>query len=319
MKRIVTMTLNPAIDFAADAEHVVPTHKIRCGKPKMDPGGGGINAGRVIRELGGAAAAVYTEGGGIGAFLRSLLEREGIEALPVEIVNPTRESFTVNETSSGKQFRFVLPGPELEESEWQKCLEVLGSLEPFPDYLVASGSLPPGAPSDFYARAARMVNGRGGCLLLDTSGDALGAALVERVHLVKPNLRELRELTGRRIEKEQEQEEACRELVLQDRADMVALTLGGKGALLVTKDRTRRVGTPQVEVVSPIGAGDSFMGAMALALAQEKSTEEAFLYGVAAGTAAVMTPGTELCRKEDVERLFSILLSDLLRVQGRRK
>jgi 6-phosphofructokinase 2 len=307
MKSIVTVTLNPAIDFATDADQVVPTHKIRCGKPMMDPGGGGINAGRVIRELGGAAAALYTEGGGIGKFLRDLLEREEIETLSVEIENPTRESFTVNEASSGKQFRFVLPGPELRESEWRKCLEVLESLDPFPDYLVASGSLPPGVPSDFYARVARMVDRKGGRLLLDTSGDALGAALAGRVHLVKPNLRELRELTGRSIESEQEQEEACRELVLRRNAEMVALTLGDKGALLVTRDRTRRVDIPKVEVVSPVGAGDSFMGAMALALARQKSAEEAFVYGVAAGTAAVMTPGTELCRKDDVERLFKRL------------
>ena len=308
MKSIVTVTLNPAIDFATDADQVVPTHKIRCGKPMMDPGGGGINAGRVIRELGGAAAALYTEGGGIGKFLRDLLEREEIETLSVEIENPTRESFTVNEASSGKQFRFVLPGPELRESEWRKCLEVLESLDPFPDYLVASGSLPPGVPSDFYARVARMVDRRGGRLLLDTSGDALGAALAGRVHLVKPNLRELRELTGRRIENEQEQEEACRELVLRKSADMVALTLADKGALLVTRDGTRRVRVPKVEVVSPVGAGDSFMGAMAWALALGKPAEEAFLYGVAAGTAAVMTPGTELCRKDDVERLFKALV-----------
>lgn len=307
MKRIVTVTINPAIDFSTLAEHVVPTHKIRCEKPSIDPGGGGINAGRVIRELGGVAAAVYTEGGGIGKFLGKLLEREGIEALPVEIANPTRESFTVNESASGRQFRFVLPGPELQESEWRAFLDLIGSLDPFPDYLVASGSLPPGVPSDFYARVAKMVADRGGRLLLDTSGEALGAALAERVYLVKPNLRELRELTGRKIENEQEQEEACRELLRQS-AEMVALTLGDRGALLVTKEGARRATLPKVEVVSPVGAGDSFMGAMALALARERPAEEAFLYGMAAGTAAVMTPGTELCRKEDVERIFRTLM-----------
>jgi 6-phosphofructokinase 2 len=304
MKRIVTLTLNPAIDLAADAEQVKPIRKIRCEKLKMDPGGGGINVARVIGELGGCATAVYTEGGSLGKLLLDLLDRERIDAVPVEIANPTRESFTVNETSSGRQFRFVLPGPELQEAEWRRCLKVLEALEPFPDFLVASGSLPPGVPDDIYARMARMVGARGGRLLLDTSGEALGAALEERVYLIKPNLRELRELTGRGIESEQEQEEACRELVLRRNAEMVALTLGDKGALLVTRDRTRRAAIPKVEVVSPVGAGDSFMGAMALALAREKSAEEAFVYGVAAGTAAVMTPGTELCRKDDVERLF---------------
>jgi 6-phosphofructokinase 2 len=304
MKTIVTLTLNPAIDIETDVEQVVPLHKLRCGEPRMDPGGGGINVARVIHELGGTAAAIYTKGGSLGNLLRDLLAREGIAEHPVEIVQQTRESFTVNETSSGQQFRFVLPGPALQDSEWRQCLARVAALDPFPDYLVASGSLPQRVPTDFYARLARLLRGQGACLVLDTSGDALGEALTAGVHLIKPNLRELRSLSGQPIESEAEEEAVCRELVERGSAEIVALTLGDRGALLTAKGVLRRAATPKVAVRSPIGAGDSFLGGMTLALARRQSQEEAFLYGMAAGTAAVMTPGTELCRREDVEELF---------------
>ncbi len=307
MKTIVTLTLNPAIDVETDVEELRPIRKLRCRAPRRDPGGGGINVARVIRELGGKAGAVHTAGGALGDLLQTLLDREGIERHPVAIAETTRESFTVNESSSGRHFRFVLPGPELAESEWRQCLEAAEALDPFPDYLVASGSLPPGVPDDFYARLGRLVRDRGARLVLDTSGLALRAALEEGVYLVKPNLRELRDLTGRAIESETDEEEACRRLVEEGRTEMVALTLGDRGGLFIARGIRLRVSTPEVEVRSPIGAGDSFTGAMTLALARGQGPEDAFLYGLAAGTAAVTTPGTELCRQRDVERLFRIL------------
>jgi 6-phosphofructokinase 2 len=304
MKTIVTLTLNPTIDIETDVDQVVPLHKLRSSEPRMDPGGGGINVSRVIHKLGGRAPAIFTEGGSLGKLLRELLQREEIEQHPVAIARQTRQSFTANEISSGHQFRFVLPGPDLRQSEWRHCLEMIEALSPFPDYLVASGSIPPGVPSGFYAELARLVRVKGARLILDTSGAALGEALAEGVHLIKPNLRELRSLAGQPIETEAEEEEICRQLVEKGGAEIIALTLADRGALLTSEGVQRRAATPEVEVRSPIGAGDSFLGGMTLALARGQSHEEAFLYGLAAGTAAVITPGTELCRKEDVERLF---------------
>ncbi len=309
MKAIATVTLNPSIDVATDVDRVLPTHKLRCGPPRRDPGGGGINVARVIQELGGTAVAVYTSGGTLGKFLQDLLRREGIEDRPIDIACSTRESFTVNETSSGKQFRFVLPGPEVDEKEWRQCLKVLEFLTPFPDYFVASGSLPPGIPNDFYARLARIARRGDARVILDTSGEALGPALEEGVFLIKPNLRELADLTGESVKSNAEQEDACRSIVEGGGAEMVALTLGNQGAVLVTKDLTRRVLSPEVKIRSPVGAGDSFLGGMALALARNEPAEKAFFLGVAAGTAAVITPGTELCRKEDTDRILAELLA----------
>jgi len=160
MPDIVTVTLNPALDLSTSTEWVQPTHKLRCTGLRRDPGGGGINVARVVRRLGLAVAAIYTVGGPIGELLQGFVTLEHVDSLPIQIASDTRENFTVDERASAQQFRFVLTGPELTEKEWRHCLEVLGSIEPFPKYVVASGSLPSGVPIDFYSRIARLSKKR---------------------------------------------------------------------------------------------------------------------------------------------------------------
>jgi 6-phosphofructokinase 2 len=155
--------------------------------------GGGINVARVVRRLGGNSQALYTAGGAAGRLLHRLLEEEGVTSILVEVGADTRESFTVLDESNGDQFRFVLPGDALTNEEWRACLDQLLHLPQPPTYIVASGkSLPPGVPEDFYARIARVARSLDAHLVVDTAGPALAAALEEGVHLVKPNLRELR-------------------------------------------------------------------------------------------------------------------------------
>jgi 6-phosphofructokinase 2 len=152
-----------------------------------------------------------------------------------------------------------------------------------------------------------MVKERGGKVILDTSGRALFDALNEGVYVVKPNQRELENLVGRKASTPTEQEEIAQQLVAQGKAEIVALTLGAEGALLVWKDGIKRLSSPSVEVKSTVGAGDSFVGGLTYGLAYGRSLEDAFTLAVAAGTATVMTAGTELCRKEDVDRLYAEL------------
>ncbi|MEQ1863951.1 MAG: 1-phosphofructokinase family hexose kinase [Micropepsaceae bacterium] len=301
---IATVTMNPAVDVSTSVDRVVPIHKLRCSSLLRDPGGGGINVARVVRRLGGGVAAVYTAGGSMGQLLRQLVEREGIDSRAVQIAEETREDFAVREDASGQQFRFVLPGPQVSPHEWAQCLDTLASLRPFPSYLVASGSLAPGIPEDFYARIARLAKGHHAKLVVDTSGSSLRAALKEGVYLVKPNRRELAELVGRMLDQEAAWAAACREIVEGQQAAVVALTLGDQGAMLVTHEGTWRAPGLAVEAVSAVGAGDSFLGGMVWSLAAGHAVEEAFRYGVAAGTAAVLRSGTELCRREDVVRLL---------------
>jgi 6-phosphofructokinase 2 len=304
---IVTVTPNPSVDVTTAVGSVVPTEKLRCGSLRHDPGGGGINVARVLHELGGEVLATFLAGGATGQLLEELLEREGIARRTVLTGEMTRESFTVFETETGREYRFVLPGPTLGDDDWRGCLEELSRLSPSPRYLVASGSLPPGFPTDAYAQLARASHRMGARLVLDTSGEALEAALQEKIYLLKPNRRELEQMTGESLETTRDQELLSHEIVDRGQVEILALTLGADGALLTWNAGQCRIRPPAVEVKSAVGAGDSFVAGMVLGLVRGKPLPEAFCLGVAAGTAALLTPGTELCRREDVERLHEQL------------
>jgi 6-phosphofructokinase 2 len=305
MQRIVTLTLNPSIDVSTTVERVVAEDKLRCAPPRHDPGGGGLNVSRAIERLGGASMAVYTAGGPPGDILRALFEQTGIEHRTVPTRQWTRENLHVEELSTGRQYRFGMPGPELAEDEWRACLEVASGLTPAPDYLVASGSLPPGVPDDFYAAVARRGRAQGARVVLDTSGAALGRAVEAGVYAIKPNLRELAALAGHPVDRDDQQEQACRRLVESGRCEVVLASFGPGGALLVSADHCRRIRGPAVPVRSRVGAGDCTVAGFVLALARGLDLVDAARFGVAAGTAAVITPGTELCRREDVEALYA--------------
>ena len=305
MTRIATLTLNPAMDLAVRTPRVVATEKLRCSAPRHDPGGGGINVARVVSTLGGDALAVYPAGGPFGEMLRRALDAIGLAHLPVAISGDTRESFTVDEQASGLQYRFVLPGPRLSEQERLGCLAALRGLHPAPAYLVVSGSFTPGIEPSFFDELLALAGQVGARLVVDLSGEPLAyAARRGGAYLIKPSLNELASLIGRMPEGEREQEGALRELIGAGAAEVIVLSLGAAGALYASGDRLERIAAPSVPMVSAVGAGDSMLGAVVLALAQGRELGDAVRYGVAAGAATVMRPGTQLCLREDVERLF---------------
>lgn len=310
MNRIVTLTMNPAVDTSTSVDNVAPEHKLRCEAARHDPGGGGINVSRAIGNLGGESLALYTTGGVYGRLLDALLDATGVPHQALRIAADTRQSFTVLEERSTLQYRFNLPGPELGEAEWRACLDAITALDPAPAYLVASGSLPPGAPVDFYARVAEAGKARGARVIVDTSGEPLCEAAGAGVFLLKPNLRELSNLAGRELLSDADQETVARELVGDDCAEAVVVSLGAAGVLLVTAGETLRVRSPTVPIISKVGAGDSTVAGLTLALARGLPLAEAVRFGVASGAAAVMTPGTELCRRADAERLFAQLQAE---------
>lgn len=307
MPRITTLTINPAIDVSWEVEDMVPIRKLRSSSGTLFPGGGGINVSRVISILGGESTTVLTRGGLTGTLLTELLDDLAINLnrRVVKIKGHTRLAATVFERSTAQEFRVTPPGPELTEDEWQAFLDTVARLES--DYVVCTGSLPRGVPTDFYARVAAVARERGSKVILDTSGRALFEALNEGVYVVKPNQREIEHLVGRKASNAKEQEEIAQQLIADGKAEIVALTLGAEGALLVWKDGIKRLPSPEVEVKSAVGAGDSFVGGLTFGISEGRSPEEAFALAVAAGAAAVMTAGTELCRREDVDRLYAEL------------
>ncbi|HME47344.1 1-phosphofructokinase family hexose kinase [Mycobacterium sp.] len=303
---IVTLTMNPALDVTTDTERVLPTDKLRCGPARYDPGGGGINVARTVRVLGAPVCAIFPAGGAAGDIVTDLVSSAGIPIRRIDIAGDTRESLTVNERSTGRQYRFVLPGPTLDPDEQAACLAELAAAAVSADYVVASGSLPPGVPGNFYESVAEICRATGTRLVLDTSGAGL-QNISSRVHLLKPSVRELRECVGRVLADEADQLAAARELIETGRAEIVVVSLGARGALLVTTDTGLRYAPVDVPFGSGVGAGDAMVAAITVGLSRGWSLDGAVRLGIAAGGAMLLTPGTAPCTRPDVERLFELV------------
>ena len=301
---IVTLTINPSVDASTSINEVVPDHKMRCRESSYKPGGGGVNVSRAIHRLGGDSLALFTSGGLHGQLLQQMLGQEGVTFQAIPIKGQTRENLIVLEESTSQQFRFDMPGPLFIESDWLGCLSQLEELTVQPTYIVASGSLPPGCPKDFYARVVSSAKKWNARVIVDTSGEALQLAADAGVYLLKPNARELGELVGRGIVKDEEIKAAALQLIDEGRTEVVVVSLGGEGALLITKELTEHIQSPDVQVVSVVGAGDSLVAGVVYSLSSGRSLRESIQFGVAAGAAAVMNPERELCKREDTERLF---------------
>lgn len=306
MKSIATFTINPAIDAGYEVDRVFHTHKMRTQSEHYDPGGGGINVARVIVRLGGMARAYHVSGGATGAALEGLLDLHQMVHTRIPVSGNTRISTSIYDRESGKEYRFVPAGSSLSEEECDACLAMVGDI--MCDYLVVSGSLSPGVPDDFYARMLDITRRRGIAFVLDTSGSALKQTLAAGgVLLVKPSRGELQQLVGRTLASVEDVQAAAAEIVRLGQAKYVAVTMGHEGAVLAHAGGTAMLPAVPVEANSAVGAGDSFLGAMIFALANGWSVTEAFRYGVAAGAATVLTPGTDLCHRDDVERLFRLV------------
>lgn len=302
---ITALAMNPSIDADFEVEHVAPTHKLRATGERYQPGGGGTNVTIVIDRLAGhrRAQCFYLSGGATGATLEALLDSLNLANRSIPIADHTRICCNVVELSTGREYRFVPPGPRVSEAELQACLQALDEAQG--DYLVASGSLPRGVPADFYAQVTRVARAKGMRMVLDSSGEALKQGLAAGgIYLVKPSQEELEQVAGRKLADVDEIAHAAMEIVENGCAELVAVTMGADGALLASSEGSRHLPAIEVEARSAVGAGDSFVAAMVYRLSQGHDPLDAFRYGMAAGAAAVMTPGTEMCHPEDVERLY---------------
>lgn len=306
---IVTVTMNPALDLTADADEVRPTEKIRCHGERYDAGGGGINVARFAQVLGVPSAAVFTTGGSTGARLAGLVATSGVRCTPIGIRGTTRENFTVNDRASGKQFRFVLAGPSLDDDEQTQCLAAVAQVAASARYIVASGSLPPGASPDFYQQVADVCAAAGVPLILDTSGGGL-THVTSGVFLLKPSLRELRECSGRTLGTEEEQVQAARELIDRGVAQTVLVSLGAHGALLVTASESIRFPAVRVAAVSGVGAGDAMVAGLTVGLVRGWGLTRCVQLGIAAATAKLQTPGTSAYESAEVQRYFAALSAE---------
>ncbi len=307
MTRIVTVTLSPALDLTTGVARLYPDAKLRCEHPVYAPGGGGINVARAIQRLGGDALALFAAGGVTGQHLRELLDGEGLPNQPLPIAAWTRECINLTEQTSAQQYRLVMPGAPLSLGEQTQLLAALAAL-PSPEYLVISGSFPEGLATDFLPRLLDVARQQGARCILDSAAPVLRQALdIGGVFLIKPNIDELCALVGVPSLDPERLANVARELIERTGCTAVLVSLGAQGALLVTAQLTERIAAPRVCKRSTVGAGDSMVAAVTLKLAAGAGWGEAARYGVAAGSAAIMTEGSELCRRADTEQLFADL------------
>lgn len=307
---IATVTLNPAIDKSTATDKIQPEKKIRCSSLLVEAGGGGINVSKAIRKLGGESIALFTAGGRNGALLKTLLDQLSIPCITIPVDGETRENFSVAESSTNAQYRFVMPGASMNSDQIKQCLFELEQLPTNVNLLVVSGSMPAGVPGSLLGDIAAVARKKDLKLIMDSSGTALSKALDVGVYLVKPNLAELSQWVGKEELQLHEVEDAALQLVKENKAKVVVVSLGPAGALLVSDGLVQRVHAPTVKKKSTIGAGDSMVAGMAWMLEQQKSLDEVVMFGVACGTAATMNAGTALFETQDVYRLYDWIRSN---------
>jgi len=299
---VLTVTLNPALDISVSVDQLVPDRKLRAPESRREPGGGGVNVSRVLNRLGVPNVSLVVAGGAIGIELVTRMRDEELDVVDVRIESDTRESFAITETTTDRQYRISLPGPTIDDVEGlrHQILAAVGAAR----IVVLSGSVPPGTPDDFLGTTIDALPA-GTTTIVDTSGPALAWVARHSRAIIKPSQRELAELVGWEPSTADEIEAAAREVIDLGRVSAVVASRGPSGALLTTRDATVRwFRPPAVRPVSTVGAGDSMIAGMAAALAGGLHLDDAVRLGVAAGTAAVLTPGSELCESADVERFF---------------
>jgi len=303
------LTMNPAVDLFGVTDELVDDGKSRCQAPSRQAGGGGLNVARNLRRLGVGVLAVFPAGGLNGRQLERMLEEEGLPFQSINTENETRQNLAITEQRSGRLIHFVFPGAPLQAEEWQQCLDAIDAVQPAPQYLVLSGSLPAGVPDDFYARATRGARARGVRVVLDTSGTALAAPMQEGVFLAKLNRREFGDLGYDGPDDYGSVLAAMAERVEAQQAEALIVTLDADGALLASRDGLRlHLRPPKTRVISHVGAGDSFVTVLVYQLQRGLPLREAFQYGVAAAAAKVSIAGNQLPGLEVVEKIYPLVL-----------
>ncbi|MEQ1796529.1 MAG: 1-phosphofructokinase family hexose kinase [Lacibacter sp.] len=302
---ILTITLNPCIDKSSTVEKIKPESKLRCSEVVNEPGGGGINVSKALKKLETTSVALFPSGGHNGNMLCSLLDEENIVFHAVDSKVETRENWIVLEESTVNQYRFTFPGRQVQEATIITLIDQIRSFSP--SFVIASGSLPPGLPDYFYGLVVKNAKSVGAKCIVDTSGPALQALQGKGAYLIKPNIGELCKMLNVDWLDKEEVADAAHQAIMDGYAEMIAVSMGPEGAWIVSEEERYFATAPKVEKRSTVGAGDSMVAGMTFMLEQDRSLKEVISYGVACGSAATMNEGTQLFKKEDADRLYSII------------
>jgi 6-phosphofructokinase 2 len=314
---IYTITLNPALDHYMETAELRVDDANRVKAECLYAGGKGIDVSRAIRHLGGDSMALGFIGGHNGQIMINMLKHEGVTPYFTPISQETRRDVIVNNLSRRRQTILNARGPTISKEEWESFLTHLRMLELREAYVVLGGSLPRGVPIEAYGQIIGLVQRRGAKAILDADGACLREGLKAKPFAVKPNLNELRRVTGRDLKTDHEVLKAA---TAMNRAGVkiVMVSLGQKGVLVVSKSECLRAIPPTVTVKSTVGAGDSTVAGFVFMHAGGKHLEECVRYATASGTAATLAPGNQLCRLRDVQRLLPRITIEKLAIRHRR-
>jgi 1-phosphofructokinase family hexose kinase len=300
---IVTLTLNPAIDQTLVLPRFVAGDTLRVKSSRFDPGGKGINVSRVIKELGGESTAMGFAPGGLGRYVEHTLEEKGIDCDFVHTKGETRTNITILDESRHVHTILSDPGPPTDEKYVKLLRDRLRERLQPGDWLVLAGSIPPPLGPGVYTEIIAEASKKGVHTVLDADGQALAAGASAHPEIVKGNRRELERLLGRHLDDETSTLEAARE-VHDSGVPCVVVTRGREGAVATTDAEYLRGIAPRVRAVSAVGSGDAFLAGVVLTLSRGGGIQEALRLGIAAGTASVLNPGTELCHRREVDILM---------------
>ena len=306
MSKIITITFAPSIDKSATVPELISDKKMRCSIANAEPGGGGVNVARVINRLGGDVTAIFPSGGYTGTFFNHLLENESVPFISIQTKNETKENFVILDELSNKEYRFGMPSNEIFGNEWRDLIKVIENQKNV-DFIIASGSLPAGIPDDIYTQLSRIATITNAKFIVDTSGKSLQNAIKENVFLIKPNLEELGILLNKKNLKIENVDVEARKLINEKQCEIIVVSLGENGAMLVTKDETINIKPPKVQVKSTVGAGDSMLAGIVFGLLNKMALKECLQYGIACGTATTLNVGSALCEEKDVQKLLKII------------
>jgi len=303
---ITTITLNPSLDQHITVDGLVMDGTNRWSRLYRYAGGKGIDVSRAIYEMGGRTVAYGFIGGTIGRAVEILLDKEGVPFSFTPIQRETRTNFIITDTKSSQQTRIDAPGPRISKGEWERFRRKMLRIRPSPDLIVAGGSVPPGIPNDVYYTIITEAKDFGVRTILDSDGQWLAEGVKAKPYLIKPNVQEAEELLNRELPTEEAITKAALDIVDMG-VEIAVISRGKDGIIAATKKEVLKVVSPPVKVKSAVGAGDCTIAGLALKLANKEPLAEACRLAVAMGTAAVLTPGTELAHRADVENLLPLV------------
>jgi len=302
--KVVTLTVNPALDKSAKIDGMSPFDKLECYDVTYHPGGGGINISRVLDRLAVKSSCLFPYGGKTGEHLVDLLQAQKVNVIHTEISVLTRENFAVFNTETELQYRFGMPTASFLEEDMVALENLINKEVSSEDIFVISGSLPKGLPIDYYSKIVKKLAAKKVKIIVDTSGKAFHEVLENRLFLIKPNQKELCLLAGKENMTLKEKEDFAMQMVVSNKVEYVVVSLGKDGAFMAHKGGVEYVKAPKIEVKSTIGAGDSMVAGLLYGIVSNETPKNMLRWGVACGVAATLSEGSDLAHKHNIEKVL---------------